>query len=124
MGKYEPLAQKLKDLTVDRWEAEFTEIEQVLGFALPPTAAKNPTWWSNSREGHAQSQAWLDAGWKTEKVDVNGRKVTFQRSEERPIPSERSRPALFGVAKGTIRVAPGTDLTAPIDVRWAVLEDG
>lgn len=125
MSKYEPLEQKLRNLEVTRWTANFDEVERVLGFALPQSASKHPAWWANNGIGHSHCRSWLNAGWKTEQVDVNARKVTFTKVEQEPVSPLPAgvRPPLFGAMKGTFRIAPGIDLTAPIDVRWAVLED-
>lgn len=125
MGKYEPLGQKLCSLKVTRWTAAFEEVERVLGFGLPRSAFEYPAWWANNAEGHSHCRAWLNAGWKTEQVDVTGRKVTFRKIDDEPEPVARpgGRPPIFGAMKGTFRIMPGTDLTAPIDVRWAALED-
>lgn len=56
----------------------FTEIEEVLGFALPKSARMYPAWWGN-QENSSQSNAWQEAGWRTEQVDVSSNKVTFRK---------------------------------------------
>lgn len=57
----------------------FAEVEDVLGFALPPGARSNGAWWGNSKSGHSQSRAWLLAGWRVVNVDVGTERVTFER---------------------------------------------
>ena len=70
MGKYEPLEHFLKKQRTKRWRVAFREIEAMLGFKLPQSAFKYPAWWSNDETGHSHAKAWLDAGWRTEEVDL------------------------------------------------------
>lgn len=80
MGKYGPLAEHLRELGRDEWEPSFAEIEQVLGFPLPPSARKYREWWGNqSGAGHSQASGWQDAGWKVSKVDLPRERVLLQR---------------------------------------------
>ncbi|RTR26298.1 hypothetical protein EKG37_21750 [Robertmurraya yapensis] len=79
---YYPLSQHLNMLVekgVTQTTLTFKEIEDVLKRDLPPTARKNPTWWSNSRtEKYRQCASWLDYGWEKKKVDLKGEKIEFQ----------------------------------------------
>lgn len=126
MGKYEPLqrylfAQKLGELRVS-----FRDVERILGFSLPKSAREYPAWWSNDATGHSHSRAWLEAGWKTEQIDLTQKKVTFRKVQPDTLAKSGKRPSLYGALKGMIRLAPGTDLTQPTGVRWAAqgnLED-
>lgn len=80
MGKYEPLAASLQDREQDEWAASFGQIEEVLGFPLPPSARRYREWWSNQRgQGHSQARGWQDAGWQVWKVDLAGERATFRR---------------------------------------------
>lgn len=84
MGKYQPLAEFLKDFKDDRWDASFDEIEKILGFKLPPSAHEHRAWWANQfRGGHSQAQGWVDAGWVTRKIDQDHGKVRFERAGKR-----------------------------------------
>ena len=96
----------------------FTEIERVLGFKLPKSAYQHEAWWSNNATGHSHARAWLKFGWRTEAVDLAGRKVTFQRlmRSDADVPLPKSDP--WGCMAGTIMVMPGTDLTAPTGDKW------
>jgi hypothetical protein len=95
------------------------------------------------------TKIWLDAGFRSERVDMAGRKLVFKRvsppprSEavravgekappsagmaepqhdfRRPSRSEPRRHPIFGALKGTLTVAPGTDLTQPADPEWGNL---
>src|SRR2546429_5846217 len=113
MGKYEPLEHFLKKQRTKRWRVAFREIEAMLGFKLPQSAFKYPAWWSNDETGHSHAKAWLDAGWRTEEVDLEGRKLTFARVE----PPSRKPSSLdpWGCMAGTVTFMPGTDLTALTD---------
>jgi hypothetical protein len=115
MGKYEPLGRFLKSLDRPRWRASFAEIEAILSFKLPDSAFKYPAWWSNDATGHSHARAWLDAGWRTAEVDVTARKVTLVRSEGQSGVIKRDP---WGCMAGTVRVVPGTDLTAPSGETW------
>lgn len=79
MSKYEPLAQFLKGLSNDVWDARFDEVAEVLGFNLPESAHKYPAWWANQEPGHSQTSGWRDAGWDTSKVDLASKRVRFVR---------------------------------------------
>ncbi|HEX8621520.1 MAG TPA: hypothetical protein VF718_06065 [Allosphingosinicella sp.] len=85
MGKYEPLATHLESAAAGEWSATFAQVEQVLGFPLPPSARKHREWWSNQvGAGHSQARGWQDAGWQVGKVDLQEEKVIFRR---RPVAS-------------------------------------
>ncbi len=80
MGKYEPLATHLRSASANEWSATFAQVEEVLGFPLPPSARKHREWWSNQAgSGHSQARGWQDAGWQVWKVDLQEEKVTFRR---------------------------------------------
>jgi hypothetical protein len=80
MGKYEPLAAHLEGVGNDSWTANFAEVEEVLGFPLPPSAHRYREWWANQRGGgHSQAKGWQDAGWKVWEVDLAGKRVEFRR---------------------------------------------
>jgi hypothetical protein len=120
MGKYDPLESFLKTLDVSRYRASFRQLEKLLGFKLPESALKYPAWWSNDETGHSHARAWLQAGWKTEDVDLTSQKVTFAHTGA----ATASGPAQpqtdpWGCMAGTVTVMPGTDLTAPSDEEWA-----
>jgi hypothetical protein len=68
----------------DSWIADFAELEEVLGFPLPPSASRYREWWANQRSGgHSQAKGWQDAGWKVWAVDLAGRRVEFRRGASR-----------------------------------------
>jgi hypothetical protein len=81
MGKYEPLATKLKETSSDVLDASFDEIEDILKFQLPPSARRHRTWWGNCYKGtHSQAKGWIEAGWETRHIDLDKEVVRFQRA--------------------------------------------
>lgn len=120
MSKYESLCRHLTSLEAPTWRARFAEVEAVLGFSLPRSAYSYPAWWSNDATGHSHSLAWLDAGWKTEQVDIAAQQVTFRRAGDAQVVQPRGRTArlgagetLHGAISGVIQMVSGTDLTKP-----------
>jgi hypothetical protein len=83
--KYEPLKRHLEGMFEHgQVRLSFAEIERILGFSLPPSAYEAQPWWSNTRAGHSQAAAWLDAGWKTAALDLGGRQVAFVKTDSLP----------------------------------------
>jgi hypothetical protein len=79
--KYQPLLQFLKARSGSSMiRLSFTEIAEILGFGLPASARKHQAWWSNTRQGHSHAAAWLDAGWKTETLDLAGQRISFVKA--------------------------------------------
>lgn len=84
MSSYQGLADHLAARKDDSWEASFAEVEQVLGRPLPPSAYRYNAWWANQTgPGHSQTHGWRSAGWKTTKLDLEGRRVRFERERSR-----------------------------------------
>lgn len=89
-GKYEPLSEYLVTLPGDEVCFTFTEIEAILGAALPRTAWQRGAWWANSpRADHPQSRAWLASGWSVS-ADVENASVTFFRGGTQPATKRRN----------------------------------
>lgn len=83
VGKtYAPLATHLASIPSTTLTATFsyTEIEDILGDALPATARGKHarSWWANT-ETHSQGKAWLAIGWKTANVNPEAETVEFRR---------------------------------------------
>jgi hypothetical protein len=116
MSKYEALPQFLGTTAGGIKRMSFAEIERVLGFKLPKSAYEYEAWWSNNPTGHSHSRAWIEAGWRTEAVDLAARKVTFQRlvggDGENGPSANRER---WGCMAGTVTIMPGVDLTEPTE---------
>ena len=116
MSKYEPLPQFLASAPGSVKRLSFTEIEGILGFKLPKSAYEHEAWWSNNGTGHSHARAWLNAGWRTQEIDLSGRKVTFHRL--RPVSAGQRDKDPWGCMADTVTIMPGTDLTQPTGERW------
>lgn len=124
MGKYEPLTEFLKKQPGSEVRMSFAQIERVIGSKLPPVAQRHRAWWSNSPTNNVMTKAWLDAGFRSEQVDMGGGRLVFRREKILEGPSMASgrklgRHPLFGWMKGTVTIPPGVDLTEPADPEWA-----
>lgn len=75
MSKYQPLYDYLMAQKHERVSMRFSDIEK-LGIDLPASAKKHRPWWANN-EHHSQANAWLDASYETEQVDMGSQKLTF-----------------------------------------------
>lgn len=120
MSKYEILCDHLRSMTEPVWRARFADVEAVLGFSLPRSAYSYPAWWSNDATGHSHSLAWLEAGWKTEQVDIAAQQVTFRRAKDAQPAQTKGKASrlgsgetLHGAIPGVIQMVSGTDLTKP-----------
>ena len=135
MSKYEPLTVHLRGSDQTSVTMTFAAIERIVGAKLPPSAYKYRAWWSNNPTNSVITHAWLDAGYKTANVDMPGRKLVFRKFlPDEPSPEivdgrhvqDNAAEAVavwvfsrvFGALKGTVTVAPGTDLTSPIGEDW------
>lgn len=121
MSKYESLGQFLKSRREGLVPMTFAEIENVIGTRLPPSAHKHRPWWSNNGDNSALTRAWLEAGFKSEQVDMEGQKLVFRRVEEpqkAPAVAPGTRHPMFGALKGLLRIVEGTDVTKPADPEW------
>ena len=142
MSKYDRLGTYLRENGGASLPMTFAEIERVVGTKLPQSQ-KSQAWWSNSTTNNVMTQIWLDAGYRTEQVDVAARKLVFRRVEQperhndglqeeprmfKPEEGEGEkkpmRSPLFGSMKGTFTIEPGYDLTTPMytDEEWAEIE--
>lgn len=184
MSIYAKLRDILEEQAEEAWKVSFSELERLIGAKLPPSAFKYPGWWSNNPSNNAMTKIWLEAGWRTEQVDVPGQTLVFRRGEKPVIVErrgfrDRARPwegspegwpaleiksmgpgmtpekrrllklraseamrnelegleapewkkklrfeDLYGCMKGTIKIMPGVDVTAPAYTQeeWAEIE--
>ncbi|WP_426437977.1 DUF7662 domain-containing protein [Bradyrhizobium genosp. P] len=125
MGKYSRLGEFLRAQRNLEIPMTFGEIERVIGGKLPPNSPQYPAWWSNNPTNNVMTKVWLAAGFRTEQVDTKAGKLVFRRVEQNssattspPRVKKSGRHPLFGALKGTVRIAPGTDLTKPADPDW------
>lgn len=84
MTVYQPLHDYLSQHPDSAVELGYTEIEELIGRKLPPTAYGNNKrqWWANT-ETHSQALAWLRANRKA-KLDVQRERVTFIKATTSP----------------------------------------
>jgi hypothetical protein len=131
MGKYEPLTEFLKKQSTGEVKLSFAQLERIIGGKLPASAQHHRAWWSNNPNNSVMTKAWLDAGFRSEQVDMEGRTLVFRRADTRslsvaqPDSSETSnRHPLLGWMKGTVTIAPDTDLTQPAMPEWGEVAYG
>lgn len=77
-GKYRALSSWLASQTVRKLGLQFAEIEEILGFPLPPSSRKHAAHW-HGYEGSAVVRAIRDAGWKVTKLDLAKERVSLER---------------------------------------------
>jgi hypothetical protein len=81
MGKYDPLQDYLGAASEPLLRLTFAQVERILGISLPASARKHPAWWANEKVGtHSHARAWLDAGYQTQRLDLNAQTVEFTRT--------------------------------------------
>jgi len=82
--KYLPLEAWFRNqpTTVEQIELTFDQVEAILGSALPKSATKLQTWWTNV-EPKIQSHrtAWLNNGWRVTEFDQQTQWVKFIREQ-------------------------------------------
>ena len=138
MSKYDPLKHFLAKSHFDEVPMTFADIERVLGFKLPEKSQCIRAWWSNNPGNNVMTKVWLDAGFRSERVDMESRKLVFRRTNPRaattktPIEDDRTavgdkasrRHPIIGALEDVTWIAPDVDLTEPADPEWAdIIED-
>ena len=128
-SKYAPLESHLRDSGRAHVPMTFSEIERIVGLRLPPAAFKHRALWSNNPGNWVMTKAWLAAGYETEKVDMEKRKLVFRKAvtnaptldaggDSSRVERSGSFADIFGALKDTVTISPGTNLTDPIDEDW------
>jgi hypothetical protein len=117
MSKYQPLQAFLSNRSDSELPMSFQEIEALIGAPLPPAALKHRPWWSNNASNHVHSRAWLEAGYRTSRVNMASRKLVFERAAP-TVSGAGWIAALQAQLGGTVQVAPGWDLTEPTGEVW------
>jgi len=130
MSKYAPLAEHLRFLPENEWKTTFSEIERLIGDRLPPVARRHRAWWSNNAANSAMTRAWLGAGFRTERVSMEGETLVFRKIEpsardgmgagqwSRKEPRAPGTRSPFGGLQGTVRVQVDIELTEPTGELW------
>lgn len=132
--KYQPLTEFLRRQAHDVVRMSFNEIERLIGAKLPPSATHHRAWWSNNAENNVMTKAWKDAGFESEDVDMQRRRVVFRRVRSEASSPDSDAPSvdvtmgdrhpLIGWMKGTLTIAEGVDLTQPAEPEWGDAADG
>lgn len=134
MSKYESFKKFLMVSAKDSLRMSFGEIEQVLGFPLP-ASKQYQAWWSNNPTNNVMTRAWLDAGYRTSNVDVEGERITFIKvssaegaarkgSSASSTPNGPAKGSPWGVWANSVKLVSDFDYTAPADPEWKkVYED-
>lgn len=128
--RYQPVGDFLRRQRAGEVRLSFLEVERLAGTGLPASAWRHRAWWSNHPGNNPMTRVWLDAGFRTGQVDMQGRTLVFRREgEAQPSAGDppagsvgeprRKRHPLFGVMQGLMRLAPGTDLAGPADPEWS-----
>lgn len=80
MGKYSKLGMYLGNQKGTRVQLELSEIDDILGFPLPPAARNHTAWWTNDKNRVHAMDGWLGHGWKA-KVNLETQQVSFVNPE-------------------------------------------
>ena len=78
MSKYDALGNYLKHQRRDSVPMTFREIEKITGTKLP-ASSRYRAWWSNNDFNSVLTKVWIEAGFKSEQVDMERRKLVFRR---------------------------------------------
>lgn len=79
LGKYRPLVLWLSQQDESEIGVTFGEIEEILGFSLPPSCRTHEAHWYGY-EGTAVGRAIRDSGWKASTVKLDKERVTLVRA--------------------------------------------
>lgn len=91
MARYDAITEYLREDGAEKRTLSFSQIERLIGAALPPSARGYAAWWANDARPGRQSHAWLATGWKTEDVDLADECVTFKKVGAPPSKSSASK---------------------------------
>ncbi|MES1159031.1 MAG: hypothetical protein ABUL42_03970 [Terricaulis silvestris] len=119
--KYDALNAYFAAQKSPRLSLSFDDVEKAARITLPASAFRYEAWWANDRTSHVQAQAWLDAGYRTESVDLQKKTVSFVRAApSRSGVQEKNdlifahdasgRHPLLGAMRDTFTIEPGHDL--------------
>ena len=129
MSKYAPLTAHLLASGQAEIPMMFGHVETVIRAKLPSSAYRHRAWWSNNPTNSVITRAWIEAGYISADVDMARRTLVFRKSATDRAPEAPGMDAedaedegwfsrVFGALEGTVTIAPGTDLAAPVDNEW------
>ncbi|MFG6082161.1 hypothetical protein ACEUZ9_002804 [Paracoccus litorisediminis] len=83
MSVYTPLQERLSTLSVPSVRMKFSDIEEIIERALPPSARQYSAWWGNNDQGGKRhSASWLQAGFRAEDLSLEMEEVSFTRVDQ------------------------------------------
>jgi hypothetical protein len=83
-SEYRPLHKYLDERFANTVVLTFSEIEDLIGITLPPSARLQLEWWANPDADHtasAQSHSWIQAS-RTAKANLTAKIVVFERDAD------------------------------------------
>lgn len=78
--KYSALTTYFEKCDEEKIKLSFSEIERILGFKLADSAYLYSAFWANT-ESHSIAFGWLDAGYKTQNVNIKAQTVEFIKAK-------------------------------------------
>lgn len=105
-SRYISLARYLQGqpADVEAIELTFTQIEELIGDPLPPSARRHRAAWANDPASRPQAQQWLDAGWRVSRANLDEERIIFVRNKE----YERAYMTFFNALQAELeQAAPG-----------------
>ena len=110
MSKYDALGNFLKHQRRDSVPMTFREIEKITGTKLP-ASSRYRAWWSNNDFNSVLTKVWIEAGFKSEQVDMERRKLVFRRVRKQSETAVGEKP--FHPAYGFHQVFDGIRIAEP-----------
>lgn len=138
MSRYKPLSVYLSNVNRELVPMTFADIESVIGLQLPASALRHRAWWSNNPSNSVMTKAWLDAGYRSEQVDMDARRLVFRRTGQPTSSEHREEPTLappvsyistvaespnaleglYGALAGTLTIKNSSDIISPTSNAW------
>lgn len=81
--RYYALKLYLQKITADKVTLTFAQIEKIVGFKLPLSSKKYPSWWSHKSSQNAICDAWTSEGFVKQQLDIVGEKLYLHREVKR-----------------------------------------
>jgi len=78
-SKYYPLYLYFKRSDEDVVILTIADVQSIIGGGLPASARSQRAWWSNRKTAVAQSAAWVEAGYRVDKLELEKNLITFRK---------------------------------------------